>query len=181
MANDDEQGLPTDLASLFQSTGTSAPDPKAVLERADKDAARTRHDRQIVIGSLIFGLVGISVVMWLVQASPLSGLLWAIWGIHAIALAVVVAMGKLGGNEIGFGSDLDVLFIFDPASAPDGVDPHEHFVRRAQRVIRLVSAAHADGRGYELDTRLRPSGSQGLLVTSLASFARYHGVPLAGD
>jgi glutamate-ammonia-ligase adenylyltransferase len=78
----------------------------------------------------------------------------------------VIAVGKLGGNEIGYGSDLDVLFVFDPDLAPDNADPHAHFAKRAQRVIRLVSTAHAEGPGYELDTRLRPSGSHGLLVTS---------------
>ncbi len=90
----------------------------------------------------------------------------------------VIAVGKLGGREIGYGSDLDVLFIYDPAAAPPDRDPGEHFVRHAQRIIRLVSEPHPAGPGYELDTRLRPSGAQGLLVTSLSSFARYHGVAL---
>ncbi len=87
----------------------------------------------------------------------------------------VLAMGKLGGGEIGYGSDLDVLFLFDPAAAPAGKDPDTYFARAARRIIRLISASHAAGPGYELDTRLRPSGSQGLLVTSLEAFARYHG------
>ncbi|MDX2051441.1 MAG: bifunctional [glutamate--ammonia ligase]-adenylyl-L-tyrosine phosphorylase/[glutamate--ammonia-ligase] adenylyltransferase [Polyangiaceae bacterium] len=90
----------------------------------------------------------------------------------------VIAVGKLGGRDIGYASDLDVLFIFDPACAPPGQDPTEFFVKRAQRVIRLVSDPDPSGPGYELDTRLRPSGSQGMLVTSLESFARYHGVDL---
>ncbi|HMJ53209.1 MAG TPA: bifunctional [glutamate--ammonia ligase]-adenylyl-L-tyrosine phosphorylase/[glutamate--ammonia-ligase] adenylyltransferase [Polyangiaceae bacterium] len=93
----------------------------------------------------------------------------------------VIAVGKLGGNEIGYGSDLDVLFVFDPAFAPDNTDPHAYFAKRAQQVIRLVSTAHAEGPGYELDTRLRPSGSHGLLVTSLSAFARYHDVGLPGQ
>jgi len=88
----------------------------------------------------------------------------------------VLAVGKLGGREIGYGSDLDVLFIFDPARAPEDKDPTEHFVRVAQRIIRLISEPSPAGPGYELDTRLRPSGSHGMLVTSLASFARYHGI-----
>ena len=93
----------------------------------------------------------------------------------------LLAVGKLGGRDIGYGSDLDVLFVFDPSAAPEGVDPYEYFVRRAQRVIRLVSSPHADGPGYELDTRLRPSGSHGLLVTSLDAFARYHHVGVRDD
>jgi [glutamine synthetase] adenylyltransferase / [glutamine synthetase]-adenylyl-L-tyrosine phosphorylase len=96
----------------------------------------------------------------------------------------VVAVGKLGGREIGYGSDLDVLFVYEPSAAPAAADPSEFFVRRAQNIVRAISELHPAGPGYELDTRLRPSGSEGLLVTSLASFARYHGVRLdraAGD
>jgi [glutamine synthetase] adenylyltransferase / [glutamine synthetase]-adenylyl-L-tyrosine phosphorylase len=87
----------------------------------------------------------------------------------------VLAMGKLGGREIGYGSDLDVLFLFDPAMAPAGRDPQVYFARAARQIIRLISVSHGAGPGYELDTRLRPSGNQGLLVTSLEAFARYHG------
>jgi glutamate-ammonia-ligase adenylyltransferase len=93
----------------------------------------------------------------------------------------VLAMGKLGGREIGYGSDLDVLFLFDPAAAPAGSDADAYFARSARRIIKLISVSHAAGPGYELDTRLRPSGNQGLLVTSLEAFARYHGIaPGAG-
>ncbi|MBM4363965.1 MAG: bifunctional [glutamate--ammonia ligase]-adenylyl-L-tyrosine phosphorylase/[glutamate--ammonia-ligase] adenylyltransferase, partial [Deltaproteobacteria bacterium] len=86
----------------------------------------------------------------------------------------VIAVGKLGGAELGYGSDLDVLFVYDPAAAPVGSDPEEHFTRLAQRTLRVLGESHALGQGYELDTRLRPSGAQGLLVTSLRAFARYH-------
>ena len=86
----------------------------------------------------------------------------------------VLAMGKLGGREIGYGSDLDVIFVFDPTRAPHGEDPDAYFARSARKVIRFVSMSHHAGAGYELDTRLRPSGNQGLLVTSIESFARYH-------
>ncbi len=96
-------------------------------------------------------------------------------GPDALGLSVI-AVGKLGGREIGYGSDLDVLFIFDSERAPSNKDPQEYFVRIAQRVIRLISEPHPAGPGYELDTRLRPSGSHGMLVTSIESFARYHGL-----
>jgi [glutamine synthetase] adenylyltransferase / [glutamine synthetase]-adenylyl-L-tyrosine phosphorylase len=102
-------------------------------------------------------------------------------GAEEVRGLAVIAVGKLGGNEIGYGSDLDVLFVFDAGLAPEGADAHAYFAKRAQRVIRLVGAAHAEGPGYELDTRLRPSGSHGLLVTSLEAFARYHGLDLPGQ
>jgi glutamate-ammonia-ligase adenylyltransferase len=93
----------------------------------------------------------------------------------------VLAVGTLGGREIGYGSDLDVLFLFDPSKAPEGADPHTYFARCARRVITLISVLHPAGPGYELDTRLRPSGNQGLLVTSIDAFARYHGQSIRGD
>ncbi len=87
----------------------------------------------------------------------------------------VIAMGKLGGAEISYGSDLDVIFVFDPERAPDPIDAVGYFTKVARKVIRYISTFHGAGPGYELDTRLRPSGNQGLLVTSLEAFARYHG------
>jgi glutamate-ammonia-ligase adenylyltransferase len=78
-------------------------------------------------------------------------------------------MGKLGGRELGYGSDLDVLFVYED---PDE-EAVERFARIAQRVLRLLGTPHGEGPGYELDTRLRPSGSHGLLVVSLEAFTRY--------
>jgi glutamate-ammonia-ligase adenylyltransferase len=92
----------------------------------------------------------------------------------------VMAMGKLGGREIGYGSDLDVVFVYDPERAPDPEEAGAFYSRAASRVIRLISEPNVAGPGYELDTRLRPSGSHGMLVTSLAAFARYHSVSLPG-
>jgi glutamate-ammonia-ligase adenylyltransferase len=95
----------------------------------------------------------------------------------------VIAMGKLGGREIGYGSDLDVFFVYEaPPPSPwlgrgevcTPTDAEADFIRTAQRVIRLVSTLHGDGPGYDLDTRLRPSGNQGLLVVSIDAFAKYH-------
>jgi glutamate-ammonia-ligase adenylyltransferase len=83
----------------------------------------------------------------------------------------LIAMGKLGGRELGYGSDLDLLFVFDPPPGMD--DAQEIYARTAQRVLRLVGAPHGEGPGYELDTRLRPSGTSGLLVVSVDAFARY--------
>lgn len=91
----------------------------------------------------------------------------------------VVAVGTLGGREIGYGSDLDIFFLYEPGDDEDGATS-VRYVRAAQRVLRLVSAPHGDGPGYELDTRLRPSGSHGLLVVSLDAFARYHGLRADG-
>ncbi len=81
----------------------------------------------------------------------------------------VVAVGKFGGAELGYGSDLDLFFLHE------GLDP-QVAARAAQRVVRLLASPHGEGPGYDLDTRLRPSGSQGLLVVSIDAFCIYHGL-----
>ncbi|MBI2389831.1 MAG: bifunctional [glutamate--ammonia ligase]-adenylyl-L-tyrosine phosphorylase/[glutamate--ammonia-ligase] adenylyltransferase, partial [Deltaproteobacteria bacterium] len=97
---------------------------------------------------------------------------------HTLRGFSVLALGSLGARDLGYGSDLDVLFVYDPrAVEPFGLDAGdavELFGRVAQRVIRLIGTTHPDGAGYELDTRLRPSGEQGHLVTTLDGFRTYH-------
>lgn len=88
----------------------------------------------------------------------------------------VLAVGKLGGREIGYASDLDLMFLYEPSAAPNPDEAAAYFSRHAQRIIRMLSEPHAGGPGYVMDTRLRPSGSHGLLVASLRSFASYHGL-----
>lgn len=89
----------------------------------------------------------------------------------------VIALGKLGSRELGFGGDLDLVFVFDEegeTKGPSRVTHSEHFTRAAQRTMRLLAQPDAEGPGWAMDTRLRPSGSQGTLVVSIASFERYH-------
>ncbi len=88
----------------------------------------------------------------------------------------VIAVGKLGGREIGYASDLDLMFLYEPSAAPNPDESAAYYSRYAQRIIRMLSEPHAGGPGYVMDTRLRPSGSHGLLVASLRSFASYHGL-----
>ncbi len=82
---------------------------------------------------------------------------------------VIIALGTFGGQEMGYGSDLDVFFVYE--SGAD--DAAERAARTAQRIMRLMETSHDEGPGYSLDTRLRPSGHQGLLVVSLEGFSRY--------
>jgi glutamate-ammonia-ligase adenylyltransferase len=84
----------------------------------------------------------------------------------------VVAMGKLGGRELGFGSDLDVVFVYE--NLRQWKLEHTFYARLAQRLIRTLTTASVEGKMYEVDTRLRPSGSQGALVVSLDAFGEYH-------
>ncbi|MCB9708147.1 MAG: bifunctional [glutamate--ammonia ligase]-adenylyl-L-tyrosine phosphorylase/[glutamate--ammonia-ligase] adenylyltransferase [Myxococcales bacterium] len=89
---------------------------------------------------------------------------------------IVCALGKLGGRELGFGSDLDVFFLYDQSALSQEHQglAIEAYSKIAQCTLRLLSQPDAQGPGYELDTRLRPSGRQGLLVASIAGFEQYH-------
>jgi glutamate-ammonia-ligase adenylyltransferase len=88
---------------------------------------------------------------------------------------VVLGMGSLGARELRYGSDLDLVFLFSrEGTTTRGMDHAEWFARLAQRLISALGALLDEGRLYEVDTRLRPSGAQGMLVTTTASFDRYH-------
>ncbi len=90
-----------------------------------------------------------------------------------------VGYGKLGGMELGYSSDLDLVFLHDSAGEVQettGAKPIENqlfFVRLAQRIVHLLTMHSAAGRLYEVDVRLRPSGKGGLLVTNIGAFAEY--------
>lgn len=88
---------------------------------------------------------------------------------------LVVAMGKLGSRELGYGSDLDLLFLHDaPAVRADPALAQERAERLAQRLIAALETRTAEGFCYAIDTRLRPCGEQGPLVPSLAAFEHHH-------
>ncbi|MQU66172.1 bifunctional [glutamate--ammonia ligase]-adenylyl-L-tyrosine phosphorylase/[glutamate--ammonia-ligase] adenylyltransferase [Pseudomonas sp. FSL R10-1350] len=91
---------------------------------------------------------------------------------------IIVGYGKVGGIELGHGSDLDLVFIHDgdPNAETDGakpIDSAQFFTRLGQRIIHLLTAQTNSGQLYEVDMRLRPSGASGLLVSSLGAFERY--------
>ncbi|MEB6380884.1 bifunctional [glutamate--ammonia ligase]-adenylyl-L-tyrosine phosphorylase/[glutamate--ammonia-ligase] adenylyltransferase [Leclercia adecarboxylata] len=90
----------------------------------------------------------------------------------------VVGYGKLGGWELGYSSDLDLIFLHDcPVDVmTDGereIDGRQFYLRLAQRIMHLFSTRTSSGILYEVDARLRPSGAAGMLVTSTESFAEY--------
>ena len=92
----------------------------------------------------------------------------------------VVAMGRLGGHEMTPASDLDLIFVYsaaDDAVASDGARPlpvAQYFARLSQRLLNALTAQTNEGRLYEVDMRLRPSGNAGPLASSLEAFERYH-------
>nr|WP_067221980.1 bifunctional [glutamine synthetase] adenylyltransferase/[glutamine synthetase]-adenylyl-L-tyrosine phosphorylase [Stappia indica] len=91
----------------------------------------------------------------------------------------VVAMGKLGGREMTAASDLDLILLYDhpeDEAETDGKRPlaaSQYFIRLTQRLVAALSAPTAEGRLYEVDFRLRPSGNAGPLATRLTAFEAY--------
>jgi len=100
-------------------------------------------------------------------------------GRHRTPGFAIIAYGKLGGLELGYGSDLDLVFVHDSrgeAQHTDGarsIDNSVFFTRLGQRLIHLLQTRTAAERVYEVDARLRPSGDSGLLVVSLEGFRDY--------
>lgn len=92
----------------------------------------------------------------------------------------IIGYGKLGSVELGYGSDLDIVFIYD-AEDPENetvgkrrrLSVGEYFARLGQRIVQLLSAMTTAGRAYEIDLQLRPSGLSGLVVSTLQGWTRY--------
>ncbi|HSD92337.1 MAG TPA: bifunctional [glutamine synthetase] adenylyltransferase/[glutamine synthetase]-adenylyl-L-tyrosine phosphorylase [Methyloceanibacter sp.] len=93
--------------------------------------------------------------------------------------AALIAMGKLGGREMTAGSDLDLILVYDyegdeaQSDGPKSLPGSQYYSRFTQRLIAALSAETAEGSLYQVDMRLRPSGSQGPVATKLSSFDSY--------
>ncbi len=98
-------------------------------------------------------------------------------GRTAEANLAIIGMGKLGGGDLNYHSDLDIIFVYDHQGYTDGekqISNHEYFAKLAQKIISILTMQTREGYVYKIDTRLRPSGNAGPLVTSLDSFLEYH-------
>ena len=85
----------------------------------------------------------------------------------------VIAYGKLGGKELGYGSDLDVVFLYDDSDEDDLDRAQEVYGAFVRKLITWLTLRTPAGQLFDIDTALRPNGNSGLLVTSIASFERY--------
>lgn len=81
----------------------------------------------------------------------------------------VIGYGKLGGKELGYGSDLDIVFLYDDEDA----SAQEIYARYAKRIVNWLTSLTSAGQLYDIDLRLRPNGSSGLLVSTLTAFSEY--------
>ncbi|NLA68136.1 MAG: bifunctional [glutamate--ammonia ligase]-adenylyl-L-tyrosine phosphorylase/[glutamate--ammonia-ligase] adenylyltransferase [Gammaproteobacteria bacterium] len=89
-----------------------------------------------------------------------------------------IGYGSLGGEELGVGSDLDLVFLYDAphdarSGGPRPLEVQRWFARCAQKIVLLLGTQTAAGRLYEVDVRLRPDGASGLLVSSLSAYGAY--------
>lgn len=100
-------------------------------------------------------------------------------GVERDAQLAIVAYGKLGGLELNYGSDLDLVFLHDSCggqqhtAGSQQIENSSFFTRLVQRMIHWLTTRTPAGELYEIDTRLRPSGGAGLLVSSLEAFSHY--------
>ncbi|MDQ6679459.1 MAG: bifunctional [glutamate--ammonia ligase]-adenylyl-L-tyrosine phosphorylase/[glutamate--ammonia-ligase] adenylyltransferase [Pseudomonadota bacterium] len=85
----------------------------------------------------------------------------------------VIAYGKLGGKELGYGSDLDVVFVYDDVDEPDRDRAAEVYGAFVRKLIAWLTTRTSAGELFDIDTALRPNGNSGLLVTSIESFQKY--------
>ena len=173
---------------------------RSVIDAAIPDgvALDEAADRSRIIGKEQAFRIGVRVLSETVSAvdagtafSQLAGLLLA--RLHAAVAgdaarrhgrmpggrSAVIAMGKLGGREMTAGSDLDLIIVYDAdegAEMSDGAKPlslNQYYARQAQRLISVLSAPTTEGVLYDVDMRLRPSGSKGPVAASLSSFRAY--------
>jgi glutamate-ammonia-ligase adenylyltransferase len=85
----------------------------------------------------------------------------------------VIAYGKLGGKELGYGSDLDLVFLYDDGDEPDKDRAQEVYANFVRKLITWLTLRTAAGELFDIDTALRPNGGSGLLVTSITAFESY--------
>lgn len=94
----------------------------------------------------------------------------------------IIGLGKLGGREVIYGSDLDIIFIYSnnkdnnnkETTGPKKISNNEYFIKLAQRVISVLSLKTSDGMAFEIDTELRPSGNAGTLVITSNALLDYY-------
>jgi glutamate-ammonia-ligase adenylyltransferase len=106
-----------------------------------------------------------------------ASLRWA-WGLfrqrhREVPTLAVIAYGKLGGKELGYGSDLDLVFLYDDRDEPDADRAQEIYGGFVRKLITWLTLRTAAGELFDIDTALRPNGNSGLLVTSIDAFERY--------
>ncbi len=165
--------------------------PIAVVEEALDASRRWAQDRQFQVGvQMLRGMLSpgeaslalshIAETALIVLSRPVEAEFARQHGEIPGSGMVTLALGKLGGREMTAASDLDLIFVYEAppsASASDGPRPlptSQYFARLSQRLINAMTAQTSEGRLFEVDMRLRPSGAAGPIASSFEAFAAYH-------
>jgi [glutamine synthetase] adenylyltransferase / [glutamine synthetase]-adenylyl-L-tyrosine phosphorylase len=169
---------PPDWAAIERSLGESITAAGGDAER-EMNAVREHHQAQVfrVLAQDLAGLFGVERVadhLSRLADVALRSALQLVWSHlapthRAQPRFAVIAYGKLGGKELGYASDLDLIFVYDDADERAA----EGYARLAQRLNLWLTTRTSSGVLFETDLRLRPSGESGLLVSSLEAFAKY--------
>ena len=179
--------LPGDVPSLIEqfALGEAGDDYQALLDRVRRRVGERRFALGVQLIEAARDPLGIGGALCRVAEAALDVLARAAIAEFEAAHGkvpgcelVVLGLGRLGGGTLTHASDLDLVFLFsgDHTAESTGARPlgaTHYFNRLAQRIVAALSVPTAEGALYEVDTRLRPSGTQGPLVVNLASFARY--------
>ncbi len=171
-----EPALP-DATSLAIDLSRQQPDPRGL----DATLLHFKHQQLVRVGLQDLGRrpdpleVGrsISDIADLVLRMVMDDLAEHTEGGPAFELAVL-ALGKHGMRAMDYGSDLDLMFVFEPVDDGRRAEAQTHATKLAQRAMSRLQSRALGLRLFEVDMRLRPSGREGLLVTSLTGFRRYH-------
>jgi len=186
---------PPDAAEIDQelarATAAAGDDPELVL--AALAEARTSLHFRLGLAAVDGGLPAVRIaaglaaiargvlgqVLRLALADAVRSHGWPAGAGPARCGLAVVGYGSVGAGELGFASDLDLVFVFDDAfggaesDGPRPVEGQRFYARVVQKLIAFLAVPLPGGRLYEIDARLRPDGAKGLLVTSLDGYAAY--------
>ena len=181
---------PPDLATMNAELETALGQTDVVEELLDA-SRRWANDRRFQIGvQMLQGIIKPAEAA-LAQSNIADAAISALYPRIAEVFAeqhgsiqdsdiLIIAMGKLGGREMTATSDLDLIFLYDAPNSAEtsngkkSLTVSQYFARLSQRMINALKAQTAEGTLYEVDMRLRPSGSAGPIATSLEAFIRYH-------
>jgi glutamate-ammonia-ligase adenylyltransferase len=178
------------LSERISRLGSADIEPRMELLRRYRQEMTLRIAAADLAGTLPLPQVS-DRLTWLAEAILGEALRYARWQLgssHGLpqcadggeAAFAIIGYGKFGSLELGYGSDLDLVFVYDTdaADAPTvggarSIAAADWFSRLAQRIVHLLATRTPAGRAYEVDLELRPSGNSGLVVTPLAGFVRY--------
>jgi glutamate-ammonia-ligase adenylyltransferase len=179
--------LPTDVAALAQelARGEADDDYQRLLDRVRRRVTEKRFALGVQLIEAAHDPLAISAGLSRVAEAAIEVL--AAGAVAEFTRAhgrvpgselVMLGLGRLGGGALTPASDLDIIFLFtgDHAGESDGPRPlgtTQYYNRLGQRITAALSVATAEGALYEVDTRLRPQGAQGLLAVNYASFVQY--------